>query len=230
MDLTVTHNLAATPTSRVVRLGLDGASFAYEAGQAAWLSQTPDGELTPYSLASWPAETERRGFLEFLVKVDGSSRFGASVASLETGARVRVQGPAGTFVLPPGFDAARLTFIAGGTGIAPLRSMIRQATEAGVERTPRLLYSARSPEEFAYLDELVTLSRDGALEVNLTLTGENPDWVHGRGRIDRTVLARLADDTDVMAFICGPPAMLTEVSTSLSDLGLSRDRIRTETW
>lgn len=229
IELKVRANQAATPTSRIVRLGLDGWPFPYQAGQAAWLAASPDGELTPYSLASSPEETARLGVLEFLVKVDGTSRFGTRVASLTRGDRVVVRGPEGSFVLPER-PPPSLLFVAGGTGIAPLRSMIRHAIDSSLSSRLRLLYSARTPQEFAYLSELRTLARDGALELTPTLTGEGSRWSHGRGRIDRTVLAPLVDEEETLAFVCGPPAMLSDVSQTLTELGLAGDRIRTEIW
>ena len=229
-ELTLLANKAATPTSRIVRLALDGAPFSYEAGQAAWLAAVPDGEFTPYSLASFPEETARLGFVEFLVKVDGSTRFGARVSSLRRGSRVVVRGPAGSFVLPEHPPESQILFVAGGTGIAPLRSMIHHALEVGVRSRLRLLYSARSPKEFAYLAELRRLARRGALDLRLTLTGEVARWAHGRGRIDAALLSPLVNGADTLAFVCGPPAMLSGVTQTLEELGLARERIRTESW
>jgi ferredoxin-NADP reductase len=228
--LTVQANTAATPTSRIVRLALDGLPFPYEAGQAAWLAAVPDGAFTPYSLASSPEDTARQDLLEFLVKVDRSTRFGARVTALAPGDRVVVRGPAGSFVLPGDLDRASLLFIAGGTGIAPLRSMIRHALDAGFNNRLTLLYSARTPEEFAYLTELRGLAAQGALELTLTLTGEGDAWAHNRGRIDRRGLAPFLAGNETLAFLCGPPSMLAEVSETLKVLGLPDDQIRMETW
>jgi sulfhydrogenase subunit gamma (sulfur reductase) len=230
LELKVRANRAATPTSRIVRLALEELPFTYEAGQAAWLAAVPDGEFTPYSLASSPEDTARHAMLEFLVKVDGSTRFGARVTTLVPGDRVVVRGPAGSFVLPKNLNAASLLFIAGGTGIAPLRSMIRHALDSGFHNRLSLVYSARTPEEFAYLAELRRLAADGVLELHLTLTGGGESWAHGRGRIDRERLAPLVAASEVFAFICGPTSMLVEVSGTLKELGLPDDQIRTETW
>jgi ferredoxin-NADP reductase len=230
LELRIDANQAATPTSRIVRLGLDGLTFSYEAGQAVWLAAVPDGEFTPYSLASAPEDTARHGMLEFLVKVDRSTRFGARVTTLVPGDRVVVRGPAGSFVMPRNLDRASLLFIAGGTGIAPLRSMIRHARDSGFDNRLSLIYSARTPEEFAYLGELRTLAAEGALDLNLTLTGEGTDWAHSRGRIDRERLAPLVAAPEVFAFICGPTSMLVEVSGTLKELGLPESQIRMETW
>jgi ferredoxin-NADP reductase len=228
--LRILSNRLATPTSRIVRLALDDVAFSYRAGQAALLAAEPDGEFTPYSFASSPEETWRLGWIEFLVKVDGSTRFGARVTTLGRGDLVKLSGPLGSFVLPEHPAASTFLFVAGGTGIAPLRSMIRHALETGTGGTIHLLYSARSPREFAYLTELRALAREGALDLRLTLTGEGPRWSHARGRIDAVHLAPLIHVPDTLAFVCGPPAMLSGVTDALTELGLGPDHIRTETW
>lgn len=227
--LTLLSNRRATPTSRLVRVDA-GPGFSYRAGQAAWLSAEPDGELTPYSIASSPEETARFGWVEFLVKVDGSTRFGARVASLGRGAPIVLRGPAGSFVFPDDPYEGGYLFVAGGTGIAPLRSMIRHALEAGVTGSLRLLYSARTRAEFAYLPELRGLERTGRLQVVLTLTGGALRWAHARGRADASLLSPLVEGPETLCFVCGPPAMLIAVSETLERLGVAPGRIRTETW
>jgi ferredoxin-NADP reductase len=230
VPLRILSNRLATPTSRTLRIALDEVPFSYRAGQAALLSAEGDSEPTPYSLASAPEETSRTGSIEFLVKVDGSTRFGARVSTLHRGDRVRLSGPLGSFGFPDHPASRTLLFIAGGTGIAPLRSMIRHVLETRRDATMHVLYSARSNREFAYLPELRSLARDGALDLRLTLTGEASRWPHARGRIDAVQLAPLVAGPDTMAFICGPPTMLTSVTAALMDLGLNRDRVKTETW
>lgn len=221
-------NEPETPTTRRIRLALDGAPFRYRAGQAAALA-AGSGESTPYSIASAPYETAREGWLEFLVKVDGSSRFGALVTTLEPGTRIRVDGPVGSFTLPDASPVEPLLFIAGGTGIAPLRSMIREALHAGHEGRLALVYSARTPDEFAYLKELRGLAEEGRLALTLTLTGHAEDWTHARGRTGTAHLSELVEPRTVV-FLCGPPAMVADLPSALTSLGLPRERVRTEDW
>jgi len=223
----VLSNEPATPTTRRVRLALGGLSFSYQAGQAASLSA--GGVPTPYSIASSPTETRRHGWLEFLIKVDGSNRFGSVLERLAPGAAVDVVGPAGTFTLERVPEHAPVLFIAGGTGIAPLRSMIREAVDAGRPGSLSLVYSARTPAEFAYLDEVRGLAEDGKLHLTLTLTGDAEDWAHARGRTQAMHLADLVEPSTV-AFVCGPRAMVTELPASLAALGVARERIVTEDW
>ena len=210
-------------------MALDGAVFPYRAGQAASLAAGSANGWTPYSIASAPGETARDGALEFLVKVDGSSRFGRLVDGLALGDRVRVEGPAGNFTLSDALPATPLLFIAGGTGIAPLRSMIRDLVEAGHAGPLALVYSARTPGEFAYLPELRRLADEGRLALILTLTGDAADWEHARGRTGPDHLSDLVTP-ETLAYICGPPAMVKDVPGALSAMGLPRARIRTEDW
>lgn len=225
--VTLLSNRRATPTSRLLRIG---GALSYRAGQAAWLAAEPDADLTPYSIASSPEETARFGWLEFLVKVDGSSRFGGRVTSLRRGAPIVMRAPLGSFVFPDEPHEHRYLFVAGGTGIAPLRSMIRHAIDTHVPGAFRLLYAARTRAEFAYLTELRALERARHLEIVLTLTGSGSRWPHARGRPDASLLAPLVDTPDTLCFVCGPPAMLISVSDTLQRLGVPADRIRSEIW
>lgn len=228
MFVRLLFNEPATATTRRLRLALDGSPFHYRAGQAASLTAGP-GESTPYSLASAPHETARDGWLEFLIKVDGSSRFGAIVDGLQRDTPIRVEGPAGNFTLPDLSPGVPLLFIAGGTGIAPLRSMILEALHAGTQGSLALVYSARTPDEFAYIDELRGLADEGRLALTLTLTGDAADWTHSRGRAGAAHLSDLVTPS-TLAFVCGPPAMVAELPAALVSLGLPRERVRTEDW
>jgi ferredoxin-NADP reductase len=227
MKVRLLSNHVETPTTRRIRLSLGGGRFSYRAGQSASLST--GGPPTPYSIASAPAETVRHGWLEFLVKVDGSSRFGALVDTLSSDAGVDVDGPSGLFTLDSVTPGTPVLFIAGGTGIAPVRSMIREKVESGHDGPLALLYSSRAPVEFAYLSELKDLASAGHLTLTLTLTGDAQDWAHARGRAGIAHLAELVR-ADTTAFICGPPSMVGELRNALSSLGVGPGRIVTENW
>ena len=209
-------------------MALDGAPFTYRAGQAASIAVGPGEPATPYSIASAPAETAATGYLEFLVKVDGN-RFGARIGSLQPGIPLVLSQAMGRFTLPASAVEHPLLFIAGGTGIAPLRSMLVELLSGGRHGRIALVYSARTPEEFAYLDELRALDEAGQLALTLTLTGEAQDWRHARGRAGDRHLADLCS-SETMAFICGPPSMVTDIPQALMKLGVPREQIKTEDW
>jgi ferredoxin-NADP reductase len=222
-------NLLATPTTRIVRVALDGAPFEYQAGQAASIAIGSSEPGTPYSIASAPHETAATGRLEFLVKVDGSTRFGARVAQLEPGLPLLLGRAGGRFTVPADASRHPLLFIAGGTGIAPLRSMILECLHEGGHDHIALVYSARTPEEFAYEDELRQLDAAGKIALTLTLTGDAKEWRHARGRAGDNHLADLATPR-TLCFICGPRSMVTDVPQALVRLGVPREQIRTEDW
>lgn len=220
-------NRRETLTSRTIRVAVD-KPFPYRAGQAAWIGLGPDDELTPYSIASAPEETALAGWLQFLVKVDAARRFGAAVDRLRRGADVYVRGPVGEFTFPDAPRQHELLFVAGGTGIAPVRSMIMHALASPAPPRIQLLYSARSPREFAYLRELRAFAREGRLALELTLTGEGGRWRYGRGRAGAAHLERLGAGPETMAFLCGPDAMVADLTSALTSLGVPASLIRTE--
>src|SRR5262249_34926636 len=123
-------------------------------------------------------------------------------------------------------------FIAGGTGIAPLRAMLRHVIGGAISvRHVGLLYSARTPDEFAYEEEFRTLAAQGAIELRQTITRDTErTWSGARGRIDRAALAGLVHDPETLCFVCGPAAMVDEVPKLLEEIGISKVRIRIEDW
>jgi ferredoxin-NADP reductase len=221
-----------TPSSRIIRLSLDGSLFPYRAGQSAWLSGEAAAERRPYSIASSPEETRETGAIDFLIKVDPKTgAAGPHLPALGRGAKIAVQGPLGSFVFPESPAERDFLFVAGGTGIAPLRSMIQHVLRAGGAGRIGLLYSARSPEDFAYARELRWLARDQRVEVRLTVTREaRPAWKGERGRIEEQRLAGMLHSRETLCFVCGPRSMVDDVPRLLQQLGVRRDRIRIEEW
>jgi ferredoxin-NADP reductase len=144
---------------------------------------------------------------------------------------MEIRGPRGSFVFPEDRRERRLLFIAGGTGIAPLRAMIRHAQLSSRPGRISLLYSARTPRDFAYLPELRRMARRGAIRLALTATREcTPRWSGDRGRIAAEPLGRLIDDPATLCFVCGPAAMVADVPPMLRAFGVDAHRIRVEDW
>ncbi len=185
----------------------------------------------PYSIASSPEESRAEGHLEFLLKLEPGGGWGSHLAGLRRGAKVVVEGPTGSFVFPAAPSEKHILFVAGGTGIAPLRAMIEHALASRPGHTLHLLYSARSPSDFAYLPELKRHARAGNLDLALTATREVPPrWRGEKGRIAPERLAKLIETPKTLCFVCGPAAMVDEVPRMLEQLGIGRQRIRIEEW
>ena len=141
-----------------------------------------------------------------------------------------VEGPIGAFTFPPDPEEMRFVFIAGGTGIAPLRAMLRHALHLP-HRNIGLFYSARTPDEFAFEGELRDLAATGQIELRQTVTrAADADWSGARGRLDRAALAELVHDPDTLCFVCGPAPMVDEMPRVLEEMGIPKVRIKVEEW
>jgi len=229
--LRVSSVRTATPSSRFVRLDLGGALLPFRPGQSVTLGPRETSARVPYSIASAPEDAARDGSIEFLIKTESGGRWGENFEPLGRGAWLGVRGPSGAFVFPESPRERRFLFIAGGTGIAPLRSMIRHALAARVPGRMRLLYSARTPVDFAYLPELRGMAGRGEIELSLTATREmTPRWRGAGGRIIPPQLALLVDDPATLCFVCGPASMVDDVPPMLRKLGIEKGRILLEDW
>jgi NAD(P)H-flavin reductase len=228
LTLPIREVLDATPRARIIRLDLNGQAFAYHAGQAVLVRVDGDARRRAYSLAAAPADAERHGWLELLVGVGGNA---TALESIGPGETLEVDGPIGRFTFPSDDAARRLLFIAGGTGIAPLRAMLRQALSRP-DHDIYLLYSARTCEEFAYREELEALARAGRIQLVQTVTRETSEdgWSGGRGRFGPSTLAPLVSDPSTLCFVCGPMSFVSDTKRILSDLGVPPEHIRAEEW
>jgi ferredoxin-NADP reductase len=148
---------------------------------------------------------------------------------LRVGDELDVRGPiGGYFVWEPGDDGP-LMLLAGGSGIVPLRSMLRHRRRTGSVVPARLLYSSRTLPDVIYRDELGQCH--GGVQVIYTLTrGQPPGWTGHTGRVDATLLAQVAWPvaTGPLAYICGPTSFVETAAAGLIDLGYPPERVKTE--
>jgi ferredoxin-NADP reductase len=229
LTLPIREAFAATPRARIIRVDLGSESFPFRAGQAAMLATHGYEPRRPYSIAAGPEDATETRSLEFLVGVEDDGRPGPHLDT-DPGTLVDVEGPIGNFTFPDNPAERRFVFIAGGTGIAPLRAMVHHAL-----RVPHaevgLLYSARTPDDFAYADQFRALAAGGQIEFRQKVTRRDTGgWLGGRGRIDRADLAPLVHNPATLCFVCGPPSLVDEIPRLLGELGVSRERIRLEEW
>lgn len=231
LALTVRDFRKVTPRSRLLTLDLAGAGFTFSPGQAALLGLEGQPARQPYSIACSPEDTVDRGVLEFLVGVGPTGHAQTALAGARAGHVVAVRGPLGSFRFPRRVAEPRVLFLAGGTGIAPIRSMLRHALAGGFAGRLTLLYSARSDRELAFLSELRRLDRAGRLHLEVTATRESsPGWRGGRGRFTLQRLERVVENPATLCFVCGPSSLVAEAPAILRRLGVAPARIRVEEW
>lgn len=215
--------VAATPRTRILSLDVRQAPFDFAAGQAVMVGLHRSPLRKPYSIASAPSEVRRHAVLELLLLVDDSGGPDPHLERATAGTTLDVEGPFGSFGLDHAVPDAAL-LVAGGTGIAPLRSMIVEWL--GAARAPRLalVYSARSSDELAYRDELEAVQTSGRLSLDLTVTREGEPWTGRRGRIDEALLAKALPSPRAHVVVCGPPRLVDDVRSALPRLGVAEER------
>ncbi len=232
LTLTVTDLAVETPHTRRLHVALGDAPFVYRAGQGVALGLHGQPERRPYSIACAPEVAERTGQLEFLLRVDAAGRPGLHLDGVAPGARLDVEGPFGALTLPEPLPDAPLVFIAGGTGITPLRALMQSARLAGHARPKPLVYSVRSAEDVAYAGEWRAWATEGHGDVFLTVT-RPPGWRPGNTlhRLSvETIEALVRAHPEAWYFVCGPPAFVDDVGVALSHAGVRTGRIRREGW
>jgi len=150
---------------------------------------------------------------------------------LEAGDELELRGPIGGYFVWEEALGGPLLLLAGGSGIAPLRSMLRHRAATDSTVPVRLLYSARTLDDVIYRDELARLAADDEVDIRFTLTREWPEgWRGYRRRIDRELLEEVAwpQQEQPLVYICGPTAFVELAASTLVELGHSAGRIRTE--
>lgn len=228
---TVREIVHATPRTRIIRLDAGPLPFAFTAGQAVMVGLHGSELRKPYSIASAPWEVERTGVMQLLLQIDDSGALDPHLELAAPGTALDVEGPFGAFGLPDGADGDAILLVAGGTGIAPLRSMLMaRLSRPGAPRIA-LVYSARQPEEFAFRPELDALQDAGRITAYFTVTrDERGAWPGRRGRIDQELLRTALPSADARCLICGPPQLVSDTTALLETLGVAAERILTELY
>ena len=148
---------------------------------------------------------------------------------LRLGDEIELRGPVGGYFVWDPEEGGPLLLVAGGSGIVPLRAMLRHRQRSGSNTPVRLLYSSRSLEDVIYQAELDEL-KDG-VEVIHTLTRTQPQgWTGYSRRVDAELLGEVAwpAAADPHAFVCGPTSFVETVASVLVELGYPPERVKTE--
>ncbi len=207
---------------------LAGDAIDFLPGQFAWLSVNRSAfSITehPFSMSSCPAQRPR---VAFAIKEAGD--FTATVGRVPVGARAYLDGPHGNMVIR-GRAGAGLALIAGGVGLAPIMSILRQARSEGDERPMCLVYGNRVQEQIMYREELEQLRSQLDLQV-IHVLGEPPaGWAGAVGQLDAATLGACLPTPGRARWlyvVCGPAPMIRSVEATLLGMGIPRGRIVSE--
>ena len=184
----------------------------------------------PYSIACCPEQSDDVGAIEILVALTDTGE--NPNVRLAVGRHLDLDGPTGGFGLPDELTHPRILLVAGGAGIAPIRAIIAHLVRQHSDRVVSLLYSARSRDEFAFVDEFRDHAAAGRLEFHQTVTRSGSrTWKGSRGRITDAHFAEvLHAPEETLCLVCGPPAMVEQSVEALERLGVPAGSIRREQW
>ncbi|MFC6157230.1 ferredoxin reductase [Kribbella jiaozuonensis] len=227
---TVVETTFETPQVKNIALTVPGWT-GHRAGQHVDVRLTaPDGYQAErcYSIASSPED----GYVVLSVeRLDDGVVSPFLVHELRVDDEIELRGPVGGYFVWDEPLGGPLFLVADGSGLAPLRAMMRHHRATRSEVPVRALCSADSLEALLYRDELMELAACDPFDISITLTREQPSaWRGYHRRIDSDLLAEVAwpPEDRSLAYICGPTAFVETAAAGLVALGHDPARIRTE--
>lgn len=214
-----------TPDVKTFRVNAPsgGKLFEHMPGQCAMLC-APGISEAMFSITSSPTNKE---YQEFSIKKCGELT--SYLHDLQVGDEITVRGPYGnSFPVESELKGKNLLFIAGGIGLAPLRSVINYVLDNRENYgTVDILYGSRSMDDLVKLDEIRSeWSVAEGVNVHLTIDREQDGWDGHVGFVP-AYLKELGFSTDKTALVCGPPIMIKFVLQALKELGFTNEQIYT---
>lgn len=200
---------------------LDGSEVAYRPGQFNMLYRFGVGEV-PVSISG-----SHRPGMPMLHTIRAVGAVSTALCAAKTGEVLGVRGPYGKGWAVEEAEGADLVLVAGGIGLAPLRSALHYAL-AGRRRFGRLvlLVGARSPQEVVFRRELVRLAARPDIDAELTVDRAGPDWRHHVGVVTQLVANARFHPGNAVALVCGPEVMIRFAANTLLARGVTAERIR----
>jgi len=186
-----------------------------------------DGNTRTLSIASSPLDDN----LMVATRMRDSA-FKRVLKNLSIGTAVHMAGPFGSFNLHQ--ETTRpAVFLAGGIGITPFLSILRQAVKSQLSHRLLLFYSNRRPEDAAFLQELQQMEGENKnyrfIGIMTDMKKSHRPWQGETGRIDRNIVARFVEDLFVpIYYMAGPPTMVSAMRGMLAGAGVNDDQLRSE--
>lgn len=217
-----------TPDIRTLKLEfVDPAvaeKFDFKAGQFGEYSAFGNGECT-FCIASAPT---RKGYIECSFKKVG--KVTTALQNVEIGEMVGFRGPYGNHFPLEAMTGRNILFVAGGIGLAPVRSVIWNVLDLRDHfREVTILYGARTVADLVYKQELTVWAARNDVRLITTVDpgGETPDWKGEIGFVPAVLEKAAPSSQDAFAVVCGPPIMIKFTLPVLTKLGFPEERIYT---
>lgn len=200
-----------------------GKLFEHMPGQCAMVC-VPGVSEAMFSITSSPTN---KAYQEFSIKRCGDLT--DRLHSLQAGDEVLVRGPYGNhFPVETALKGKNLLFIAGGIGLAPLRSVINYCLDNRENYgTVDILYGSRSADDLVRRDEMENVwAKTQGVNVYMTIDRPQEGW-NGHVGFVPAYLKEVGFTADKTALVCGPPIMIKFVLQSLMEMGFSREQVYT---
>lgn len=209
-----------------LRLRVDGQPLQFAAGQYATLT-LPGLPARDYSMANLPGAEE----LEFHIRhVPGGQTSSAIHEYVRVGDRLHVSGPRGSAHLRTGHTGPILA-VAGGSGLAPILSILESAVAHGMKQPIWLYLGVRDERDLYGLDRLAKLAeRHGDLTVKPVLSAPSGPSAGRTGFVHKAVGADLKDLDGWKCYTAGPPIMIDALSETVSSLGLRPEDLHADVF
>lgn len=198
----------------------------FSPGQYATLQFTPD-HIRPYSWAGLPSDEE----MEFQIRQVPGGRVTEYVfTKLAVGDAIRVSGPLGTAYLRKKHEGPILC-VGGGTGIAPVLSIVRGAIDAGMKNPVHLYFGVRSQEDLYDADRLTKLAAEhGSMKVNIVVATGPVESAQRSGLVTDAIKNDFSNLKDFCAYFCGAPAMVEALNSLAIELGMGASKIHADAF
>jgi ferredoxin-NAD(P)+ reductase (naphthalene dioxygenase ferredoxin-specific) len=214
-------------THDIRRLVLEPAKpIAFSPGQYVQLQFTPQ-HVRPYSMAGLATD----GALEFHVRVVPDGRVSGYIANqLKRGDAVRVSGPLGSAYLRRKHEGPMLC-VAGGTGLAPVLSIVRGAAVQGMTNPIHLYFGVRSPRDIYGLNWLLDLERrHAALKLHVVVTSGGDAREQRCGLVTEAIEQDLDTLQGWRAYLCGSPPMVEATTVLAKHKGITPSQIHADAF
>ncbi len=225
-------------TSEVISFVFDlgGQPLDYSAGQFAFFELDelafPDerGKRRHFTISSAPTETKTQGIIMITTRLRGSG-FKETLRHSPLGYELTVEPPKGRFTLPAGEIRPHL-FIAGGIGITPYRSILRNAADLKATVNATLLHLNRTSADIVFRDELENLARQmPTLKLVHILEQPEAGWQGATGQLTQALLDERAPNyRDSLIWLSGPPGFVHDYRERLSQLGVNEENLRADSF
>jgi CDP-4-dehydro-6-deoxyglucose reductase len=196
--------------------------FVFLAGQYIDILLS-DGRRRSFSIASPPS---RGTPLELHVRrVPGGSFTTFVFEDLKERALLRMEGPLGGFFLRED-GGAPIVMVAGGTGLAPLQSMLEEGLLSGLDRRVHLYWGVRTQADLYAMDRIARWERKlEGFRFEPVLSEPGDDWSGRTGWVHQAVLDDYPDLSGVAVYASGPPPMIAAIQSGFPEHGLRNDRL-----